>query len=302
MSWFLIALGAPFLWAISNYIDKYMLSRFFKPGKFGGIFILSTVIGLLTAPIIYFFKPDVLAVESTNALIMVLIGFAGSFMFFPYFIALQKEDVTTVVPLFQTIPVFVYILSYFILGEQLSGVQIIASLLVIAGAIVLSVEMEGRLRFRNDVFWLMTFASLVSAVDIVLFKMLALKTDYWTVNFWGDIGYAIVAAGIFFLFPSARAEFLSVFTTKRQGVMGANIFNEIIGAGGGLLIAYATLLAPAALVWVTNGFQPFFVFVIGIILTVYFPRLGTESLARRHIVQKLLAITIMFVGVYLLGS
>lgn len=302
MSWFLIALGAPFLWAISNYIDKYMLSRFFKPGKFGGIFILSTVIGLLTPPIIYFFKPDVLAVEAANALIMILIGFVGSFMFFPYFIALQKEGVTTVVPLFQTIPVFVYILSYFILGEQLSGVQIMASLMVIAGAIVLSVEMEGRLRFRNDVFWLMTLASLVSAVDIVLFKMLALKTDYWTVNFWGDIGYAAVAAGIFFFFPGARAEFFSVFTTKRRGVMGANIFNEIIGAGGGLLIAYATLLAPAALVWVTNGFQPFFVFVIGIILTVYFPRLGTESLARRHIVQKLLAITIMFVGVYLLGK
>lgn len=64
---------------------------------------------------------------------------------------------------------------------------------------------------------------------------------------------------------------------------------------------FATLLAPLALVWVVNGFQPFFVLLYGVIITLFFPKFGTESLLKKHLVQKVVAILIMFVGVLLLN-
>src|SRR3989344_6346457 len=297
MSWFLIALVAPFLWAISNYIDKYLVSRFFE-GRFGVFFLLGTLISFIVLPIIFLIEPSVISIPISTALLITMLGIFGASGLLPYFYALQKESVTSVVPLFQMIPVFVYFLGYFILGEQLAVHQTLAAGMVISGAVILSIEMEGKIRFRNDAFWNMMLGCLICAISIVLFKFFALETSYWTTNFWEYVGDAILSVCIIAFAPKIRGDFVSLIRTRVRGLIKINILNEFIGTFASFSIAFATLLAPTALVWSVNGFQAFFVFLFGIIITIFLPRFGQENLARRHIVQKLLAIAIMFVGVY----
>jgi hypothetical protein len=60
------------------------------------------------------------------------------------------------------------------------------------------------------------------------------------------------------------------------------------------------MLAPIALVLLTDSFQSIFVLVIGIFLTVFFPRISVEKIKARHLWPKIIAICITGLGTYLL--
>jgi hypothetical protein len=50
-----------------------------------------------------------------------------------------------------------------------------------------------------------------------------------------------------------------------------------------------------------NAFQPLFVFTTGIALTLLFPRVATESMDRKKMLQKGVGIVLMLVGGYLIS-
>ena len=66
-------------------------------------------------------------------------------------------------------------------------------------------------------------------------------------------------------------------------MIGVNAANELINLGGGLGVRYASLLAPVALVSAISATTTFFVFLFGILLTLFFPRLGREDLSARNV-------------------
>jgi hypothetical protein len=119
--------------------------------------------------------------------------------------------------------------------------------------------------------------------------------------FWSLSGKVIIGILIFLIIKSYRKQFLKVFRVNSKAVLAASSLNEIIFISADGMTAFATLLAPIALVMVVNGFQPIFVFAIGIILTLFFPKLGRESLSKRDLVQKILAIGIIALGTILLN-
>jgi hypothetical protein len=71
---------------------------------------------------------------------------------------------------------------------------------------------------------------------------------------------------------------------------------------GEAVMLHATLLAPVALVLLVNSFQSLFVFIIGIALTLLFPRLAKESLGRTKMLQKGVEIGLMLISGYLVSS
>jgi hypothetical protein len=76
--------------------------------------------------------------------------------------------------------------------------------------------------------------------------------------------------------------------------------SEFLNIAAKLAANFASLLAPLALVWVVNGFQPFIVFVYGLILTLFMPMLGKEDISRKTVIKKLSAMAVMIVGIYFL--
>jgi hypothetical protein len=52
----------------------------------------------------------------------------------------------------------------------------------------------------------------------------------------------------------------------------------------------------------TESFQPIFVLSIGLFLTTFFPGVVVEKMQFRHVLQKVVAITITGIGTYLLLS
>lgn len=128
---------------------------------------------------------------------------------------LNKDEASVVVPLFQMIPIFSYVLSFVFLGEQLLIRQILASLLIIIGAIGISVELDkGSLKIKKSVLLLMAISSLMTALNGLIFKFVAIQESFWTTSFWEYIGFIILGLSIIFFVKKFRSQFFLGFKEK----------------------------------------------------------------------------------------
>jgi drug/metabolite transporter (DMT)-like permease len=302
MTWFFAALLAPFFFAITNHIDKYLLTHYSAEYGVGGLILVSSLFGLLVLPILLILNPMILAVTTLQAGVMVLSGMLAILGMLVHLYALKIDEASIVVPLFQTIPVYVFILGYCVLGETLSGMQILGSLLIISGGVGISLNIDTKIpRLKRSVFLLMMLSSFIFALNGLIFKIIAVETDYWTTTFWEFVGNALIGVILLGAVPQYRVEFYKLINESSRPVLGINFLNEVLNTLGFFCLRFASLLAPLALVWSVSGTQPFFVLALGVFLTLFFPRFGEESLLRRHLVQKSLGILVIVLGGILLN-
>lgn len=297
----MVALLPPLLWSLSNHFDKYLISKYFKGGA-GAINIFTAFFALVTALVVYVVNPSVATIAPRDALVLILVGVIGIIELTIYCHVLNKDETSIVTPMFQLIPVLTYLLSFIMLGEVLTQKQIFASVVIILGAIILSINLsESKIKFRGYVLGMMIIASFLVALISVLFKLVALEEGYWPSTFWSSLGAALV--GVFYLLfiKPYRQQFVLSLKNNKKGVLAFNSINEIIDKVANLIMNYALLLAPVTLVWVVNGFQPLFVLIFGVILTLLFPNIIQESLLKKHLIQKITAIGIILIGTLLLN-
>jgi drug/metabolite transporter (DMT)-like permease len=301
MEWFIFLL-CPFLFSLSTLIDKYLVGRYFR-GDIGAMILFSSLISVITLPVIYFIHPAVFEIESISALVLIFVGFLYILYLFPYLKALKIEDTSRVAPIFQSIPVFGIVLAFFILGESIPFFQLFAGGLIILGSIGITINFgREKILFKKKVLFLMLLASLLVAFSGVVFKLIATENDFWVTLFWEQIGFVLLGVLIFAFIPHYRRHFLEVFKKNSAKVLALNLFNEVINIIALSLLSFATLLAPIGFVWLINGVQPAFIFFFGFILTIFFPRLIKEDIRPKVLLQKLFFIILIFIGVALLGS
>jgi drug/metabolite transporter (DMT)-like permease len=302
MNWFIIAILAPLIWAVSNFIDKFLISKYFK-SDIKTLVVYSSLIGLPVAFLIGIFKPQVLALNFITAILIILNSFLLIIYLFPYYKALSKADASAVIPIFQIIPLFSYFLAFFVLGEILSGLQIFGSLLIILGAVGISLNFKNkRLHLTKEILFLQILASLIISLNYLFFKFFAIQLDFWTVSFWQYTGFAIFGLFLLIFIRSYRKSFFLSIKINKSKIIRLNVLNETINIIGMLIFSFATLLAPLALVGVISGFQPLFAFLIGIELSLFSPHLIKEDLNKKVLLQKIIFILLMFLGAIILNA
>jgi len=296
-------LWAPFLLACANHNDKFLLSRFLEEKSIGSIVILSSLFSGVAIPIILFIQPAAYAVGLVQGSALVATGMLSVFATVCYLYALDIDEASFVTPFNQTVPIFAYFLGYFILGETITLAQGLGSFVIIVSALALSFEFDRRgIRFKRGVVALMLGASVLSAINGVIFKLIALDKGFWVALFWGFAGQ--VMTGLIFLLcvPSYRRDFIGLLKQQKGTVVGLIALSETLLSVSEAVTLYATLLAPVALVLLVNSFQPLFVFALGIMLTFFFPCVAKESLDRMKMLQKGAGIGLMLVGGYLISG
>lgn len=303
MNWFLIALLPPIFWSITNHFDKYLLSRYFKGGGVGALMVFSSIIGLCLLPLIIWIHPEVIRSFDPRYLLISLNGFFYVLAVLPYFYALQRDEASIAIPLFQMVPVFSLILGYFILGETLTSMQLMGGILIIFGAIFMSLDLtvHKRIKLKKEVFLLMALSSFLFAINFLIFKYFAIDARFWVTSFWEYIGFAVFAILLLVFIRSYRDEFFNILKTNKFSVLTLNGINEIVNIIAKASFNFASLLAPVTLVWIVNGLQPLFVFIFGVLLTLLVPNISQENISKKVLVQKILAIVLMFIGAYLIN-
>jgi drug/metabolite transporter (DMT)-like permease len=301
MNWFFIALIAPFLYAITNHTDKYLVSKYIKEDEVGSLIIFSALFGIFILPIIFIISPAVLAVSLLQVAILIIIGILVVFSILCYLYALKFDEATFVIPFYQTIPIFGFILAYFILRETLSKIQMSAALIILLGTLILSFDVQNKkIHFKKKVVFFMVTASFFYAVSDVLFKFVALERGFWVSTFWTLVGKVLIGIIFLIFISSYRKQFFTLLKEAKGKILALNSMNEMATILANMISQYAVLLAPVALILMVNSFQPLFVFLIGLCLTLFFPKISTEKIQGKYLAQKIIAIFIILIGSYFL--
>jgi drug/metabolite transporter (DMT)-like permease len=297
--WLLYAFSGPIFWAVSTHIDKYLVDRYFRHSDTAVLMVFTALVGIALLPVIWLFDPTVLKPSLTAMAVMAGSGilYMGAMLF--YLRAIQTEEASVVAPLFQANTLFTFLLGYLFLHEVLGWAQLIGATLVVSGALGLSLgRQKRRHKFKGRLVALMLAATFAVALSSVLFKFFAVEDRFWTTTFWTFAGEGLFGAAILCV-PRYRRQFIALFRRNPGAVIGINGANELINLGAGLGVRFASLLAPVALVSAISSTSTFFVFLFGILLTLFFPRLGREDLSPRNLVQKGLGAVLITAGVVL---
>jgi len=302
MSWFFIALIGPFLYALTNHIDKLLIEKYFKESGVGTLLLFSSLLSALALPFLFFADPTTLSMGIISILALASVGILNVLVLWCYLLALKDEEASIAVVFYQLMPVFGYVLAYFILGEVLTQLQLIAMAIVILGTSIVAFEIdaENKFRLRKNTIVLMSAAAFFWALESVIFKAVALEENVWRSLFWEHLMLTVAGIGIFLFMRSYRTHFLTALRENSRGILSLNVANESLYMLGNMAFAFAYLLAPIALVLLAESYQPLFVFAIGIFLTLFFPKLTAEKIQAKHLWQKLIAICITGIGTYLL--
>jgi uncharacterized membrane protein len=246
------------------------------------------------------FEPRVLALPWLATGVMTVSGilYMGAMLF--YLRAIQSEEASVVAPLFQANILFTFALGLIFLHEMPRWSALTGAALIVIGAIGLSLDKHLHLgSFKPRLVALMLGATFVLACSSVVFKFFAVNDEFWSTTFWTFVGEGIFGAVILAI-PSYRRQFVTLLRRNPGAVMGVNAANELINLGGGLGVRFASLLAPVALVSAISATSTFFVFLFGILLTLFFPKLGREELSVRNVIQKGLGGLLIMAGVVLI--
>jgi drug/metabolite transporter (DMT)-like permease len=300
--WLLFAFSGPILWAVSTHIDKYLVDKYFRHSDTAVLMVFTALLGVVALPVIWAFEPKVLQLSALATLVMTVSGilYMGAMLF--YLRAIQTEEASVVAPLFQANTLFTFLLGLVLLHELPHWPRLVGVVLIIGGAIGLSLDKRLHLSsFKPRLVLLMLAATFAVALSSVVFKFFAVHDEFWSTTFWTFVGEGLFGAAILAM-PKYRRQFLTLFRRNPGAVIGVNAANELINLGGGLGVRYASLLAPVALVSAISATTTFFVFLFAILLTLFFPSLGREDLSARNVTQKAAGGLLIMAGVALIEA
>jgi drug/metabolite transporter (DMT)-like permease len=137
-----LAILASLLWGITNHIDKFMISGIDEnKDAIKVLLIFSTfVAGIVLTPlwlVLSQFSVSISFISLISVLIASIIYIIATLL---YFKAIEENDASLVVVMFQMIPVFSYVIALILFKENLTARQILGSLIIILSSIIISFD------------------------------------------------------------------------------------------------------------------------------------------------------------------
>ncbi len=304
MKWILLATLAPFLWSVSNIIDEYLISHYYKKRKLiqssslvGSLVLFSSLFGIVVCSLVAVFNSAVFDIDTESIKFLILSGVLTVGWIISYLIAIEDAGASAVAPWFQTIPIFGFIFGYIFLGEIPLRLEIIGSVVVIIGAIIVSIDRSGRgVGIKARAVFLMILASLLVALSGSVFKSATIHNDFWTSTFWEYFGITLTGCFIFMFHGDYRREFVAKLRASGVQIIGANLINESVSSVGNIINNFALVLAPVALVYSVNAVQPLIVLGLSVFVTWIWPKLGRENMSKRMIIWKTAGVLLVVLG------
>jgi len=208
--------------------------------------------------------------------------------------SLKKEEVSRVIPVVYTYPIFVAIMAVPLLGETLYYLQWLAIIIVVAGAVMVSAEKSasGATNWLGKAFLLLFVSSLFFAVSDI-----ASKYALAYISFWNMYSLHVFCMSSIFLLVSLRPCVLRELRDmqQRNSAVALLAFNETLAPIGITLSFWAMQRGPISLVSTIIGSRPVFVALYTLIASRILPRFLIGSANGGMLVLRLVA-TAMIVG------
>ncbi len=294
MSWLIFALLAALFFSIGYILDKILLDKHFKHPL--TLLVFKTIIWLsiwLVLPFTGFSIPS-----KELLFFIIVISLIDTLAFLPFLKAMSLEEASRIAPLHELRAVVAFVLAFLFLGERLSSNQLIAFVLILIGGFIISVkDVKGIFKIRRA-FWLMCLVIVMRGTNIILLKYLFTNAEYWSAIALLML-FDFFIAICFLVIKSIRSEFLRTFRSGKS-IWLLIIANGLMYIGGILANNYALKSGPASIISVIGGVRTLFVFLIAILISRYLPKVLKEELSWNVLLVKIIAIGMIFVGLYYL--
>ena len=302
---FIFAVLAAVFWAITNHIDKYMISRVVKNADHRALVVVSSLVAGLVMAIIYAFicKFD-LSFDWQS--ILILFGnsalYALTLVF--WFKAINRDDPTIVVIMFQLIPVFLLLISPLLLHEEaIRPLQLVGGIITTLAAISVTYE-PSKKKFNKKklvTLGLMTCTSLGYALWFVIERYVNQNHDFNQTTFWSNVTLFLIGILIIVFVKSYRKSFCKMLKSNGVKVISINLINELFNSFGGIFSTLAGTMASVAVVsFISQGVQPFAVMILGILIAKLLPKMHKEKITKREIIKRTITIAICAAGLALI--
>ncbi len=298
MSWDNIALLSAVILAAVNIIDSHLISKrmpsllaFLLP--IGTIYLIYGLILFVLFPL-----PEGITLWPVLAAVGAGILRTGAVTIMLY--VMKREEVSRIIPVVYTYPIFVAIMAVPLLGESLGYLKWLAIIIVVAGAVMISVKQRpsGAANWLSKPLLLLFGSSLAFALADIASKYALNYLSFWNASWLGTF----CLSGIY-LIASLRPRILRQLNdmTQRNSAMGLIAFNETLAMTGVILLYRAIEQGTVSLVSTILGSRPIFVVIFALILSRAAPKFiewqpGKGMLALRFIATAMIVggITIIY--------
>ena len=296
--WIFFALLSSLIWGTTSFIDKIVISR----GYIKSPFVYIVLNGLMNV-LILFLLPfvGIHPLTPLQTFVAIAFGICMSASIIAYYKAVEHDDISKVVILFQLEPVIILILSFLFLKEKLSMGHLIGFVLILgAGFLVSYRKVEGSFKL-NRAFYFMIFSGILASLAYITIKYVYSSTTFWNAFVWTRL--ANMSAMLVLFSPSIRKNFVATYRKNKIGARLLLAFKMVIDFSAFLALGYALQKAPVSLVNViATSSLPLFVFFMAIASSVFFPHLVKEDLKAKSVLIKVIAIILIIVGIIFINS
>lgn len=280
--------------AISNIIDKFILSN--KLQNISVIVMIESILGMAVSGIIAFFHP-IQSIPLPIILISIVSGILFTLGVYIYFKAVEGEEVSRVIPYFELSPIVILIASILFLKQTFSFSQLLGIVLVVGGAILLSIQFPFRFRWNNGVKFALVYVIFISWSGIIS-NFLFSVTNLTTIYFYGRIGSLLAVLP---LLPKNFREFKAVIGQPKKYGTPIILISEFIAIAALFLIIKSIELSNATLTATIASLQPLATLVLATIIGIFYPKILKENMQTGNLIQKAVSILLICAGAILIA-
>jgi len=305
--WILIVIIAQFLNAVVAIVDKHIVTgkKVSQPIVYAFyVGILSTlsisVFFLSFVPLDFgtFSLPHIHKIFSPSlklTLLSLLAGYTFITSLFFLYTAFKKSDASDVVPVTGSVNAIVtFLISFIFIGEVLTDNFVLGFTFLIMSMVILS-----HFRFTMKVLMYAIFSGIFSAIYYCSMKVMFNDFAFDQAFFWSRMGILLATLTIL-LVPHYRKNIFHGVKQTKVGHTAWIIGNSILGGVAGIALLKATELGSVTVVQVLGGLQFTFLVIFSILFGKSTPETFGENNNINDIIQKVVSVSFIVIGFYLL--
>lgn len=294
MSWANVAILSTTILGIVNIIDSRLLSK--RMPSLRAFLLPVGIVHLSYALVAFSLFPLPGGVGAWPLLVGVTSGVLRTLAMTSMLYVMKSEEVSRVTPVVYTYPVFVAIMATPLLGETLYYMDWLAIIIVVAGAVMLSVRHgpAGSTTWLGKPLLLLFVASLLMAVADIAGKYALAYISFWNM-FWLN---AFCMSSIFLLLSIRPRFFRQLINIRRRNSAFALLaVNETLALTAIVLQFWALERGPVSLVSTIASSRPIFVVMFAFILSRVSPDFLEWQSGKGALALRLLAIAMIVGGI-----
>jgi len=295
MEWMVFAAASAFTFALVSVLDKILISDHVGSGKIfvAGVGGAQVLLGIATLPLATFsgFDASVITVAVLSGV------FSGTYLI-GMFIIMESQDVSRVVPVVSTYPIFVAFLAFLFLDEHVSIFAWACVIVTVVGAAMVSLAPKSINSTEGVGILALLFlllASMSFGLSQFLSKTIAEEMTMWTQYSLRAFGGGITCGLLIFL-PGVRQGLVTLFTNFKTMMVFS--ITEIVLVFFAILFFFLSVYSGEIYLTATvMATRPLFVFGLTLLLSIPMIGLFKESVRGKAMATRATGIVLTVGGV-----